>query len=71
MNERQRSILQEVADGKITPEDAVHLLDEAEEPAGGDPDGPAATRTGPRSSPRSRPPASSVSAWSGRSARRA
>src|SRR6266545_2482916 len=40
MNERQRSILQEVADGKITPEDAVHLLDEAEEPAGGDPDGP-------------------------------
>jgi hypothetical protein len=38
MNERQRSILQEVADGKITPEDAVHLLDEAEEPgAGGDP----------------------------------
>src|SRR6266540_3385886 len=37
MNERQRSILQEVADGKITPEDAVHLLDEAEEPARGDP----------------------------------
>lgn len=34
MNERQRAILQEVADGHITPEDAAQLLDEAEEPAG-------------------------------------
>jgi hypothetical protein len=41
MNERQRAILQEVADGKITPEDAVQLLDEAEDPGvGGGPDEP-------------------------------
>jgi hypothetical protein len=39
MNERQRDILQEVADGKISPEDAVQLLDEAEEDADGDPEG--------------------------------
>jgi len=40
MNERQRAILQEVADGKIAPEEAVRLLDEAEQPHGGEPDGP-------------------------------
>ncbi|HEX6677022.1 MAG TPA: hypothetical protein VF486_18590 [Actinomycetes bacterium] len=40
MNERQRAILQEVADGQISPEDAVQLLDEAEEPSDGDQEGP-------------------------------
>jgi hypothetical protein len=40
MNERQRAILKEVADGQISPEDAVQLLDEAEEPTDGDQDGP-------------------------------
>jgi len=48
MNERQRAILQEVADGQISPEDAVQLLDEAEEPAAdGDPDGPEPGRPSP------------------------
>jgi hypothetical protein len=48
MNERQRAILQEVADGQISPEDAVQLLDEAEEPAGdGEPGGPEERRPSP------------------------
>jgi hypothetical protein len=41
MNDRQRAILQEVADGHIAPEEAARLLDEAEEPgAESDPEGP-------------------------------
>jgi hypothetical protein len=40
VNDRQRAILQEVADGHIGPEEAARLLDEAEEPdAGGGPEG--------------------------------
>jgi hypothetical protein len=34
MDERQRTILQDVADGRLSPEDAAQLLDEAEEAAG-------------------------------------
>jgi hypothetical protein len=34
MNERQRTILQDVAEGRLSPEDAAQLLDEAEEAGG-------------------------------------
>jgi hypothetical protein len=46
MDERQRTILQDVAEGRLSPEDAAQLLDEVEE-AGGDehPDGPSGQRS--------------------------
>jgi hypothetical protein len=41
VNDRQRAILQDVADGRIPPDEAARLLDEAEEPGAEDgPEGP-------------------------------
>jgi hypothetical protein len=45
VNERQRTILQDVAEGRLSPEDAAQLLDEAEEARDDEhPDGPAEQR---------------------------
>jgi hypothetical protein len=45
MNERQRTILQDVADGRLSPEDAAHLLDETDEAEGDErPEGPSQQR---------------------------
>jgi hypothetical protein len=46
MDERQRTILQDVAEGRLSPEDAAQLLDEAEEASGDEhPDSPSEQRS--------------------------